>query len=646
VFYFQQLLNMAMTGIDGTAIVPTVTNFAFAILLVGFLIGLYQAAFRGGDVQALAVTAVKYLVVAMIVSNWSTVFRDVNGSFNAVANFIGNSSGAGDMFQSWMGQLQQQFVNNPSLTLWDIITGDPAGIITVLLLLVAYVVYALAIIVFCFFYVLFGSLLYVLGPLVLALIPISGIGQLGKSYAINLMIWNAWGILYAVFGALITAIQFNRVDDVLGNGFLGYLKGLPDSTLLGLVSIFYALAVALIPFIAKRIISGDAGSAVYSVVRAGMFAVGAAVAAGVGMSAGAAAVNYAIQNITEVGTNIVSVPQLYGATFTLFAHLLPKQGVEVRFAEDEHPSAIGRLIDQNTRAVYCESIGNPAGNIVDIEALARVAHEHSVPLIVDNTVATPILLRPIEYGADVVVHSLTKFMGGHGTTLGGAIVDSGRFPWKEHDRRFPMFSEPDPSYHDMVYTDHYKEAAYIGRCRSVYQRTTGSVLSPLSAFLLLQGIETIALRVERHVENGRSVAEFLRKDRRVEWVNYAGLPESPYHGLAQKYLGGRGCSLMTFGVKGGLEAGKKFYDALKLIKRLVNIGDAKSLACHPASTTHRQMSTEEQRKAGVGPETMRLSIGIEHIDDIIGDLDQALDATVHRRSGPAINGLVAYSIKL
>ena len=288
-FYFQQLLNMAMSGIDGTGIIPTVTNFAFAILLVGFLIGLYQAAFRGGDVQALAVTAVKYLVVAMIVSNWATVFRDVNGSFNAVANFIGNSSGAGDMFQSWMGQLQQQFANNPALTLWDIITGDPAGTITVLLLLVAYVVYALAIIVFCFFYVLFGSLLYVLGPLVLALIPISGIGQLGKSYAVNLMVWNAWAILYATFGALITAIQFNRVDDVLGNGFLGFLKGLPDSTMLGLVSIFYALAVALIPFIAKRVISGDVGSAVYSVVRAGIFAVGAAVAAGVGMSAGAAA---------------------------------------------------------------------------------------------------------------------------------------------------------------------------------------------------------------------------------------------------------------------------------------------------------------------------------------------------------------------
>ncbi len=287
-FYFQQLLNMAMSGIDGTGIIPTVTNFAFAILLVGFLIGLYQAAFRGGDVQALAVTAVKYLVVAMIVSNWATVFRDINGSFNSVATFIGNSSGAGDMFQSWMGQLQQQFANNPALTLWDIITGDPAGTITVLLLLVAYVVYALAIIVFCFFYVLFGSLLYVLGPLVLALIPISGVGQLGKSYAVNLMIWNAWAILYATFGALITAIQFNRVDDVLGNGFLGFLKGLPDSTMLGLVSIFYALAVALIPFIAKRVISGDVGSAAYSLVRAAVFAVGATVAAAVGMSAGAA----------------------------------------------------------------------------------------------------------------------------------------------------------------------------------------------------------------------------------------------------------------------------------------------------------------------------------------------------------------------
>ena len=351
------------------------------------------------------------------------------------------------------------------------------------------------------------------------------------------------------------------------------------------------------------------------------------------VSSGQAAVHYATLNVTGLGTNLVSVPQLYGTTHTLFAHLLPNQGVTVRFAASECPDAIEKLIDDQTRAIFCESVGNPAGNICDIEALAGVAHQHGVPLIVDNTVATPILLRPIDYGADVVVHSLTKFMGGHGTTLGGAIVDSGRFPWKEHARRFPMFSQPDPSYHDMVYTDHYQEAAYIARCRSVYLRTTGSVLSPLSAFLLLQGIETVALRVDRHVENGGRVAEFLRKDPRVEWVNYAGFPESPFHGLAQKYLGGRACSLITFGVKGGLEGGKKFYDALTLIKRLVNLGDAKSLACHPASTTHRQMSEDEQRNAGVRPETIRLSVGIEHIDDILGDLDHALEATQSARQG-------------
>jgi O-acetylhomoserine (thiol)-lyase len=345
------------------------------------------------------------------------------------------------------------------------------------------------------------------------------------------------------------------------------------------------------------------------------------------VASGQAAVNYAVLNVTELGSNIVSVPQLYGTTHTLFAHLLPGQGVTVRFAESDDADAIGPLIDENTRAVYCESVGNPAGNICDIEALARLAHRHGVPLIVDNTVATPILLRPIEYGADIVVHSLTKFMGGHGTTLGGIIVDSGRFPWKEHARRFPMFSQPDPSYHNLVYTDHFKEAAFIGRCRCVYQRTMGAVLSPFSGFLLLQGIETVALRVERHVDNGRAVAEFLRKDRRVEWVTYTGFPDSPHHALAQKYLGGRVTSLMTFGVRGGFEAGKKFYDALALIKRLVNIGDAKSLACHPASTTHRQMSADEQHKAGVKPEMIRLSVGIEHVDDIIGDLDQALEAT-------------------
>src|SRR6185312_9415766 len=269
------------------------------------------------------------------------------------------------------------------------------------------------------------------------------------------------------------------------------------------------------------------------------------------VASGQAAVHHAVLNVTALGTNIVSVPQLYGTTHTLFAHLLAGQGVTVRFAASDRADAIESLIDDQTRAVYCESVGNPAGNIADVEALARVSHKHGVPLIVDNTVATPILLRPIEYGADVVVHSLTKFMGGHGTTLGGAIVDSGRFPWKEHARRFPMFSTPDRSYHDLVYTDHFKDAAYIGRCRSVYQRTTGAVLSPFNAFLLLQGIETVALRIERHVENGRRVAEYLRRDPRVSWVNYAGFTESPSYALTRKYLGGRACSLMTFGVTGG-----------------------------------------------------------------------------------------------
>ena len=344
------------------------------------------------------------------------------------------------------------------------------------------------------------------------------------------------------------------------------------------------------------------------------------------VSSGQAATNYSVLNVTELGTNIISVPQLYGTTHTLFAHVLPKQGIDVRFAETEHPEAIGRLIDKNTRAVFCESVGNPAGNICDIEALADVAHCHGIPLIVDNTVPTPILLKPFDHGADIVIHSLTKFMGGHGTTLGGIIIDSGRFRWKEHADRFPMFCFPDPSYHGLVYSEHYGDGAYIARCRSVNQRTTGSVLSPLSAFLLLQGIETLPLRVERHVENARRVAEFLRDHRRIDWVNYVGFPDSPYYALASKYFGGKACSLLTFGVKGGYAAGAKFYDALTLFKRLVNIGDAKSLACHPASTTHRQMSIDEQAKAGVRPETIRLSVGLEHIDDILSDLDQALDA--------------------
>ena len=342
------------------------------------------------------------------------------------------------------------------------------------------------------------------------------------------------------------------------------------------------------------------------------------------VASGQAALHFAFINVADGGGNIVSVPQLYGTTHTLLGHILPRQGITGRFAESDQPDAIERLIDENTKAVFAETIGNPAGNVCDIEALARVAHRHGVPLLVDNTVATPILLKPFDYGADIAVHSLTKFLGGHGTTLGGAIVDSGRFPWKEQARRFPAFNEPDASYHGLVYTDHFGAAAYIHRARSVYQRTMGAVLSPFSAFLLLQGIETVALRMERHVENARKVAEFLRGDPRVAWVNYTGFPDSPYFPLVQKYLDGQASSLFTFGIKGGLDAGKAFYDALQLVTRLVNIGDAKSLACHPASTTHRQMSPDEQRKAGVLPETIRLSIGIEHVSDIIEDLDQAL----------------------
>ena len=350
------------------------------------------------------------------------------------------------------------------------------------------------------------------------------------------------------------------------------------------------------------------------------------------VSTGQAALHFAVLNLTSPGTNIISVPQLYGTTHTLFAHILPKLGILVRFAGSDQASDIEKLIDAQTRAVFCESVGNPAGNICDVEALAKVAHKHGVPLIVDNTVATPILLRPIEYGADIVLHSLTKFLGGHGTTMGGIIVDGGNFPWEEHAARFPMFSEPDASYHDLVYTTHFGKAAYIARCRSVYQRAMGSVLAPLSAFLLLQGIETVAVRIDRHVENARRTAQFLRADPRVEWVNYVGFADNPYHQLAQKYLGGRACSLLTFGIRGGFEAATRFYDALQLFRRLVNLGDAKSLACHPASTTHRQMSPEEQRQAGVSAELIRLSIGIEHVDDIIADLDQALSAAVGMRA--------------
>jgi O-acetylhomoserine (thiol)-lyase len=348
--------------------------------------------------------------------------------------------------------------------------------------------------------------------------------------------------------------------------------------------------------------------------------------AALSVGSGAAAIHAAVSNLTELGANIVSVPQLYGATYTLFAHLYKRQGVEVRFAKSDRAADVAALIDGNTRAVYCESVGNPAGNIVDLQALAAVAHERGVPLLVDNTVATPILLKPIEHGADVVIHSATKFMGGHGTTMGGIIVDGGNFPWDAYPERFHMLTRPEPAYHGVTYTRQYGRAAFVAHCRTVCLRNEGAVLPPLSAFLLLQGIETLALRVERHVENARWVAEFLRADPRIAWVSYAGFPDSPYYALAQRYLGGNAPSLLTFGVKGGFEAGRKFLNALRLFKRLVNMGDAKSLATHPASTTHRQLTPEELASVGVKPETIRLSVGIEHIDDILADLSQALDA--------------------
>jgi O-acetylhomoserine (thiol)-lyase len=344
------------------------------------------------------------------------------------------------------------------------------------------------------------------------------------------------------------------------------------------------------------------------------------------VSSGMSAVYYSIATIVEPGTNIVSVPQLYEATYNLFAHIFPKQALQTHFAASDAPNDVERVIDGQTRAIYCESIGNPAGNIADIEGLAAVAHRHGIPLIVDNTVATPILLRPIGYGADVVIHSLTKFIGGHGTSLGGVIVDSGKFPWRDHPSRFPMLNSPEPSYHNVVYVEQFGDLAYQARCRTVCQRTPGSVLSPFNAFLLLQGIETLPLRIDRHTSNARRVAEFLYSNSRVDWVDYAGFKASPYYRLAERYLAGRPPALMTFGVKGGLAAGKRFYDGLKFIKRMVNLGDVMSLACHPASTTHRQLSPEDLQRTGVLPEAIRLSVGIEHIDDILEDLDQALTA--------------------
>lgn len=355
----------------------------------------------------------------------------------------------------------------------------------------------------------------------------------------------------------------------------------------------------------------------------------AALEGGVGalaMASGMAAITAAIQAIAEVGDNIVSVAKLYGGTYNLFAHTLPRQGIEVRFAPHDDVAALEALIDGRTKAVYCETIGNPSGNIIDLAALAEAAHRHGVPLIVDNTVATPILCRPFEHGADIVVHSLTKYMGGHGNSIGGAIVDSGRFPWAEHAERFPLLTTPDVSYHGVTYTEAFGPAAFIARCRVVPLRNMGAALSPFNAFLILQGLETLALRMERHCENAARVAEYLKAHPQVAWVQYAGLADHPEHALAQRYLGGRPAAILCFGIQGGVEAGARFIDALKLVTRLVNIGDAKSLACHPATTTHRQLNAEELARAGVSQDLVRLSIGIEHIDDILADLAQALEA--------------------
>ncbi len=350
-------------------------------------------------------------------------------------------------------------------------------------------------------------------------------------------------------------------------------------------------------------------------------------------SSGAAAIHYALDCLVQSGDNIVSLPELYGATYTLLAHVMRARGVQVRFADSDRANDVARLIDERTRCVYCESVGNPAGTIADLATLARVAHAGGVPLIVDNTVATPILLRPIEFGADVVVHSLTKFIGGHGTSLGGAIVDAGNFDWASQGDRFAMLVQPEPAYHNVVYTEQFGRAAFVARCRTVGQRNTGATLSPFNAFLILQGLETLPLRIERHVSNARAVAVFLRGHRHVAWVNYAGFADSVHNERLVAYLGGQAPALLTFGVIGGWEAGKRFLDSLRMFKRLVNMGDAKSLATHPASTTHRQLSGQELARAGVAPEMIRLAIGLEHIDDILADLDQALR---HSAATPAV----------
>ncbi len=347
--------------------------------------------------------------------------------------------------------------------------------------------------------------------------------------------------------------------------------------------------------------------------------------AGLGVASGMAAITYAIQCICETGTNIVSTSQLYGGTYNLFAHSLPRQGIEVRMVSADDHDGFEKAIDENTRAVFCESIGNPAGNIVDLEKLAKIAHQNGVPLIVDSTVATPYLCRPIDHGADIVIHSLTKYIGGHGTSIGGMIIDSGNFDWIANKERFAMLNEPDPSYHGVVYTEALGPAAYIGRCRVAPLRNTGAAISPFNSFQILQGLETLGLRMERHCENAEKLAAYLDSHDKVDWVNYATLPDSPYHQACKKFTCGKASGILSFGIHGGFEAGGQFIDALQMILRLVNIGDAKSLACHPASTTHRQLNEQELAAAGVSPDMVRISAGIENIDDIIADVSQALD---------------------
>ena len=347
--------------------------------------------------------------------------------------------------------------------------------------------------------------------------------------------------------------------------------------------------------------------------------------AGLVVASGMAAITYAIQAICQVGDNIVSTSQLYGGTYNLFAHALPRQGIETRMVSYDDYDGFEQAIDANTRAIFCESIGNPAGNIVDLEKLAEIAHKHGVPLMVDNTVASPFLCRPIEFGADIVIHSLTKYIGGHGTSIGGIIVDSGKFDWVANKDRFPVLNEPDPSYHGVVYTEALGPAAYIGRCRVGPLRNTGAAISPMNSFQILQGLETLGLRMERHCENAEKLANYLQNHEKVLWVNYASLSNSPYYDLCQKITSGKASGILSFGIQGGAEAGAQFIDALKMILRLVNIGDAKSLACHPASTTHRQLNDEELAAAGVSADLIRISVGIENIDDIIADVSQALD---------------------